>query len=391
MLWIYINNQGNVECQVNVGNLIRQGNRIPLFVVLEGQNTVPQTMIWRLADVGYLKPSAKEFIYLYEGNNPVQTEKTFQLNNPSQANSHFIGGQKYEGYEVWIPADATNFPANGGHVGLSFLMKDVDNRGVFADSIAVYVEPTQGMHPITITAEDYATLINLFRSSNVFNLGAMPSIDFLDDYFASQSVYFTVDGIPYIALVSFDEETEQTTQTLLSIEGGLLYAQDREYVIGEESEGWTEWSQEALLDEITAITKTGTEDNVDTYTIYTKANPEGVATFTVTNGIDGLSAGFDTPIASASAQTLDAGSQASAVVNVSASGPNTNKKFGFSFTFGIPKGADGVVTAANGFVGFQIASSNGHLIMTYSGGTAPDIEIINDGDSPLDGHLVYNY
>ena len=385
MLWIYINNQGNVECQVNVGNLIRQGNKIPLFVVLEGQNTEPQSMIWRLADVGYLKPSAKEFVYVYDGNDPIEVTKTFQLNNPSQANSHFVSGQSYKGYEVWVTSDATNFPANGGHVGLSFLMKDIDNRGVFADSIAVYVEPTQGMHPITITAEDYATLINLFRSSNVFNLGEMPSLDFLDDYFATQSVYFTVDGVPYIALISYDEETKQTTQTLLSIEDGLLYAQDRQYIIGEESEGWTEWSQEALLDEITSIAKTSSADNIDTYTIYTKANPEGVGTFTVTN------AGFDTPVASASAQTVAAGGQATAQVTISESGADNKKKFNFEFTFGIPKGADGVITEANGFLGFQIDSSNGHLIMTYSGGTAPDIEVINDQDDPLNGHLVFNY
>ena len=38
------------------------------------------------------------------------------------------------------------------------------------------------------------------------------------------------------------------------------------------------------VDKITAITKTSTSGNVDTYTIYTEQSPSGIGTFTVTNG-----------------------------------------------------------------------------------------------------------
>lgn len=40
-----------------------------------------------------------------------------------------------------------------------------------------------------------------------------------------------------------------------------------------------------VRDKITAITKTGTSGNVDTYTVYTECSPGGAGTFQVTNGV----------------------------------------------------------------------------------------------------------
>lgn len=81
---------------------------------------------------------------------------------------------------------------------------------------------------------------------------------------------------------------------------------------------------------ISKIEKTGTVANVDTYTItYTNTNTD---TLTVTNGIDGTNgtngaaAGFDTPVATVDSNVGTPG------VTVTATGPDTNKKFTFAFT-----------------------------------------------------------
>lgn len=95
-------------------------------------------------------------------------------------------------------------------------------------------------------------------------------------------------------------------------------------------------------------------------------------------GDTGLPAGFGTPVASAT--QLDATKPATA--SVSASGTDDEKTF--TFLFGIPKGADGVITASSGMFGFQVNSS-GHLILTYSGDTAPALSI------DTSGHLIYTY
>ena len=387
MLWVYINNQGVAECKVNVGNRIRQGNGFYVFVVLEGQQNVPQTMVWTLQDIGYLKPGSTEFVYVTPDSDPVETEETFNLYNPSQANSYFVGGTTYKGYKVFIDSQATNFPSNGGHVALSFLMMDANEGGVFADTISVYVEATQGMHPITITADDYATLVSLFRASNVFNIGEKDGIGFLDDYFgAAQAVYFTVDGNPYVALVSFDSQTKETTQTLIFIEDGLLLSRFRKYSYEGDQGSWGEWSDESFLDEITSIERTagtGEAGTVDTYTIYTKAHSEGITAFQVTNGV---AAGFGQPTASAVATTVIPGASAGAsvAITVDPDSPNDAKIFDFAFSFDIPKGADAVMTETSGMFGFQI-DANGHLIVNYAGSTAPDISV-----NPS-GHLIYTY
>ena len=67
---------------------------------------------------------------------------------------------------------------------------------------------------------------------------------------------------------------------------------------------------------------------------------------------------------------------------VTAGGTSASKTL--TFAFGIPKGADGVITASSGMFGFQVNSS-GHLIMTYSGDTAPAMAI------DTSGHLIYTY
>lgn len=439
MLWVYINNQGVAECKVNVGNRIRQGNSFYVFVCVEGQQDDPQTMVWSLQDIGYLKPYADEFVYLYDNEDIVQTEEEFNLNNPSQANSYFIGGRTYKGYKLLIPAVATTFPSNGGHLALSFLMMDIEGHGTYADTVSVYVEATQGMHQTSIGADDYATLINLFRASNVFNIGAKDNLLFLNDYYgASQSIYFTVDGVPYICLISFDEETGETTQTLISIsEEGLMTAQVRKF----DGEHWSVWSEQYFLDEITSIEETAVSGREHTYTIYTKSHPDGAGTFVVTDGItphinpenkhwmfgdvdsgivaegedgltpyidpttkhwmigstdtgvraEGLDAGIASDVQTAvNITTLEPGQQAFAQVSATASGPDDAKVFGFSFNLGIPKGADGVLTQSSGVIGFQI-NSDGNLIMVPSGLAVPNVRVVDDASDPNNGCLVYTF
>lgn len=95
-------------------------------------------------------------------------------------------------------------------------------------------------------------------------------------------------------------------------------------------------------------------------------------------GDTGSAAGFGTPKASAS--SLEA--TQSPTASVSASGGDTSKVFDFSF--GIPKGADGVIVASSGIVGFQV-KSDGHLYVTYSADNTNSFSI-NDS-----GHLIFTY
>ncbi len=156
MLWIYINSQGVAECVVNVGNRVRQGDSFPIFVVQQDQN-------WFLDSVKYLKPAGTVFVPVdqsFDRNN-----ETFQLGNPSQANSKFKGGVEYNGYKVTIPADATTFDANGGHVAIELVFVDGNGNHLHAQTVSQYVEPTYGTKGTRITSEDYSILVDMIRQA----------------------------------------------------------------------------------------------------------------------------------------------------------------------------------------------------------------------------------
>ena len=166
MLWIYINNQGVAECVVNVGNRIRQGDRIPLFVVLEGQQT--DSAICSINRIAYLKPGAKEFVNIPDIDTEHSVTKTFVLDDPSKANSVFIGGQEYTGFEAVAPKPSTSFEGNGGHVAFEIVLQNnATAEFIHAQTVSVFVEPTYGKHGTTITSEDYSALVNLIRSMDL--------------------------------------------------------------------------------------------------------------------------------------------------------------------------------------------------------------------------------
>ena len=165
MLWVYINNQGVAECVVNVGNKIRQGDAIKLFICLEGQQS--QSALYQVNRVAYLKPTAKEFISTDV--TIAQNSHEFKLGDPSQANSYFTANNPdpYIGYDVYIPSDATNFDANGGHVAFEIvLINPSTGEYLHAQTVSTYVEPTFGKHGNKITSQDYSTLVDMLRLSN---------------------------------------------------------------------------------------------------------------------------------------------------------------------------------------------------------------------------------
>ena len=87
MLWVHVGVDGSIDCQVNVGNKVRQGNGFELFIVTETNNVEN----FEINRVGYIKPGEQEIVSL---NVPVRREENieFELNRPSQANSSFKGG-----------------------------------------------------------------------------------------------------------------------------------------------------------------------------------------------------------------------------------------------------------------------------------------------------------
>ena len=173
MLWIYINNQGVAECVVNVGNKVRQGDKIPLFICLQGMDN--QAAIYELNHVAYLKPGAKEFVTVPFDMEP--NSHKFVLGNPSEANSHFIAPNVYNGYDVDVPSDATSFDGNGGHVAIEIVLFNKSTGDyVHAQTVSVFVEATYGKHGTHITSQDYSTLVDMLRLSN-FSVAVALSVD----------------------------------------------------------------------------------------------------------------------------------------------------------------------------------------------------------------------
>lgn len=87
--------------------------------------------------------------------------------------------------------------------------------------------------------------------------------------------------------------------------------------------------------------------------------------------------------ASATARGLDSGVSPYSSVSVVNGGTPTNRSFNMTFDFGIPKGADAVVTDAMGAIGFQVV--DGKLMAFYAGSESPDMTIDENG------RLIYEY
>lgn len=159
MLWVHVGVDGSIDCQVNVGNKVRQGNGFELFIVTE-TNDVENFEINR---VGYIKPGEQEIVSL---NVSVQKEENieFELNRPSQANSFFKGGATYNGYMASIPDEATTFYGNGGHIQLVIYAVSVDGRSENTQNVTVFVEPTYGSKYVGISDNDYSVILGLIDS-----------------------------------------------------------------------------------------------------------------------------------------------------------------------------------------------------------------------------------
>jgi len=440
MLWIYLNNQGDVGCSVNVGNRIRQGNAFDAFVVLDGMQTDPASNVWELVDIGVMKIGGTDFHYVMgnqagEGDLPI-SEELFQLGDPSQANAYFQGNTSYKGYKVRIPAEMTASNSNGGHIGLSFLMRNGDG-GQLAATWDVFVDATYGKQKQPMTADDFATLLKFFRSSNVFNLGEQENEAFLNDYFGeTTSVYYSIGNQAKLMFMAYDESTQTTWQYQLFFENGRnLLFRYRTYSPSEDPDthetvwSWSEWTvwNELSVNEISSVIATPItggvrvvitqSDGTETpFTLMNGADGNGISgiakisssglqdTYRIsyTNGghfdfivTNGASAGFAAPQSSATASLLPAGSDPTASASVSASGPNTEKQFNFNFAFGIPKGdkGDQGVQGIQGPTGNGIASvakiSTVGLVdtyrITYTDGNHFDFEV-NNGANGADGN-----
>ena len=159
MLWVHVGVDGSIDCQVNVGNKVRQGNGFELFIVTETNNVEN----FEINRVSYIKPGEQEIVSL---NAAVRREENieFELNRPSQANSFFKGGATYNGYMASIPSEATTFYGNGGHIQLVIYAVSVDGESENTQNVTVFVEPTYGSKYVGISNNDYSVILGLIDS-----------------------------------------------------------------------------------------------------------------------------------------------------------------------------------------------------------------------------------
>ena len=155
MLWIHIGNDGVLDCKVNVGNRIRQGDGFDVFLSTENNGIAT----YEVEGLGYVKPGSDEV-----SNLNVTVEKssqTFYLGSPSQANAFFRNGVEYDGYLGSIPSDATTFYANGGHIQLLIYISKDGGVTQHAENATIFVEPTYGKHYMGISCNDYEYLMEI--------------------------------------------------------------------------------------------------------------------------------------------------------------------------------------------------------------------------------------
>lgn len=191
MLWVHVGVDGSIDCQVNVGNKVRQGNGFELFIVTETNNVEN----FEINRVGYIKPGEQEIVSL---NVPVRREENieFELNRPSQANSFFKGGATYNGYMASIPPEATTFYGNGGHIQLVIYAVSVDGRSENTQNVTVFVEPTYGNKYVGISDTDYGVLLRIIDD---FKNGKLDSKNpIIYDSKGNVSARFTDSGLSIV-------------------------------------------------------------------------------------------------------------------------------------------------------------------------------------------------
>lgn len=201
MLWVHVGVDGSIDCQVNVGNKVRQGNGFELFIVTETNNVEN----FEINRVGYIKPGEQEIVSL---NVPVRREENieFELNRPSQANSFFKGGATYNGYMASIPPEATTFYGNGGHIQLVIYAVSVDGRSENTQNVTVFVEPTYGNKYVGISDTDYGVLLRIIDDFKNDKLDSKNPIIY--DSKGNVSARFTDSGLSIVgSSLTLNDET----------------------------------------------------------------------------------------------------------------------------------------------------------------------------------------
>lgn len=165
MLWVWFDRQGVAKCVVNVGNKIRQGDSFKLAIYVEGANEGDAQ--WEVLAVEYMTPNSVSPSFA-DGLTLDTRSETFSLGNPSQANYYFKDGQTYEVWECEIPSEATDFPGNGGTIGIKVTLTDDASSSDGSaqkrmEIVSQYVEPTYGNKPTRLTDGDYSRLLRLCR------------------------------------------------------------------------------------------------------------------------------------------------------------------------------------------------------------------------------------
>lgn len=259
MLWIHINNTGVIDCYVNVGNKLRQGNPFDAFVVVDGDYSEgsDNPPIWELAFVNYVKPTAESFVHNGVTEDDDVTQETFELGSPSQANSYFIGGQSYYGKKVHFSSEATSFQGNGGHMAILFAMQRTDGEVERSETLSVFLEPTYGNKNTPLNLNDYNELIQLYKKSVSINLGEISSLSDLDGIkFVDPtpdtpeerpySFYtFTYQGNPNLLFVGYEDgDTVQQRMEFDSEDNVVVYSYRK--TSGDSWEDWTVLYQEPI-------------------------------------------------------------------------------------------------------------------------------------------------
>ena len=272
MLWVFIDNSGTVLCDVNVGNRIRQGNDFDVFVCFQGQPTssngeegtwTPDTSIWGLRNITYIKPTSSGLEGAY-ASAPQLADIQFKLGTPSQANTEFANDTYYRGWLVHIEKEATSFVGKGGHMTLLFSMKDLAHAGdmsydQYAKPLSVFLEPTYGQLPSTLTLTDYDTLMAMVRDSTSLNLGEITDESDLDIYYYTRptadnpnpeqpnSFYtYVYEGVPYFLFVAHDDNWVTYQQRI-----GFDATDDAHYMIAaQRNNAGGDWSAWATVDQL---------------------------------------------------------------------------------------------------------------------------------------------
>lgn len=149
----------------------------------------------------------------------------------------------------------------------------------------------------------------------------------------------------------------------------------------------------------------GIAGNDDEYTLISTLNPNGVGSFIIHNGENGVGvpAGFGNVTTSVTTVQRPSGTNAGVNSAVNTSGPNEAKNMQFVFEFNIPKGSDGVLTSSGGAIGLEVDPQTGQLFCYSADSTSNGMYLVSDDpnspyyyatlglDASYVGHLVNIY